>query len=241
MKNIILTIFIILSAIHSNAQKFPITADILRQTYLLKTDTLQGTSFLIEENNQEYLVTAKHLFRKKLKNGDSTSVEIYNENKPLKLNVKYLVHNDKRIDIAVLKINKSIQVITPFPIGGRVNLGQDIYFLGYPSFNKIQFTTSGTIGILPLVKKGIVSGWNKIGNYKLFFLDGHNNPGFSGGPVVAINYDTQKPVIFGVISGYYYEKKQVKNNKGINEPIHVQENSGIIKCYPTEMIKQIIK
>ncbi len=205
MKNIFISLFAILFAIHSKAQNFPISATILRQTYHLKTDTLQGTSFLIKELNQEYLVTAKHLFRKKLKNGDLTSIIIYKENKPLELNVQYLIHDDIRIDIAVLKLKGSIKEIDPFSIGGRVILGQDIFFLGYPSFNNNQFLTTGTIGILPLVKKGVISGWNEIGAYKLFFLDGHNNPGFSGGPALAINHDTQKPVIFGVISGYYYE------------------------------------
>lgn len=218
-----------------------ITADILRQTYLIRTDdTTQGTCFLIEVDNEEYLLTAKHLFRNKLINGDSTKILIYKENKAESLHVQFYIHNDTTIDIAVLKLKKSIKVIYPFSIGGNITLGQDIYFLGYPNFNDIQFYTEGTTGILPLVKKGIVSGWINNSTYTLFFLDGHNNPGFSGGPALCIDTKTQKPVIFGVISGYYYDKKPVKNKKEKDEAMHIQENSGIVKCYPTETVKQII-
>ena len=74
----------------------------------------------------------------------------------------------------------------------------------------------------------------------MYFLDGHDNPGFSGGPAVGIDYNTKKPVIFGVISGYYFENKQVKNVQDANEAFHIQENSGIIKCYPTEVVYKII-
>ena len=159
MKRALILYFIVFAIPNSNAQSSTITADILRQTYLLNTDTLQGTCFLIEANGQEYLLTAKHLFRSKLRYGDSTMVTIYQENKPRSLNVKYYVHEDSTIDICLLKLKESIKVMTPFPIGGNMILGQDVYFLGYPNFDNIQFLTSGTIGILPLVKKCIVSGW----------------------------------------------------------------------------------
>ncbi|MCO5241237.1 MAG: serine protease [Chitinophagaceae bacterium] len=240
MKKIILIVFLVFTAFYLRSQTFPITADILRQTYIIQTDTLQGTCFLVEMNTQEYILTAKHLFSSKLHNGDSTRIIIYQENRPRSLAVQYYVHADSAIDIAVLKLKESIKVITPFDIEEEVTLGQDIYFLGFPSFNNIQFATSGTIGVLPLVKKGIISGWTTSGSNTLFFLDGHNNPGFSGGPVVCISGRTKRPIIFGVISGYYYENKPVKNNNGQDELTHIQENSGIIKCYSTRIVKQII-
>ena len=241
MKKTLFSLFFVTFAfLNSKSQMHFISADILRQTYLIQTDIQQGTCFLIEANNQEYLVTAKHLFRLTLQNGDSTQIIIWQENRSRNLNVKYYVHSDSTLDIAVLKLGESIKVMTPFSIGGDMILSQDIYFLGFPNFNNIQFSTSGTIGILPLVKKGIISGWNKNNSYTLFFLDGHNNPGFSGGPAVGIDNTTKKPVIFGVLSGYYYETKPVKNQHEQDELTHIQENSGIIKCFPTEMVKHII-
>lgn len=241
MKKIILLLFCGFITLSIKAQPFPITADILRQTYQIQTDTLSGTCFLIEVNNQEYILTAKHLFKANLRKGDSTTITIVIEDKLKKLNVSYFIHNDNAIDIAVLKLKNSIKVMPPFSIGGSVVLGQDIYFLGYPSFNNLRFGTSGIIGILPIVKKGIVSGWIWTGACNLYFLDGHNNPGFSGGPVVCIDYNTKKPVLFGVISGYYYENKPVRNKQGQNDSTYIQENSGIIKCFPAEIVNQIVE
>ncbi len=240
MKKTFSLIVIIFAVFKLIAQQLPITADILRQTFLIQTSDTQGTCFLIEVDSQEYLITAKHLFHAKLQNGDLTRIVIYQENKEKDLNVQFYVHKDTTIDIAVLKLKESIKVMTPFSIEGKVALGQDIYFLGFPSFNNTQFFTSGTIGVLPLVKKGIVSGWYFNDNYYLFFLDGHNNPGFSGGPALCIDSKSKKPAIFGVISGYYHENKPVKNNHGEDEPSHIQENSGIIKCFQAEIAKQII-
>jgi hypothetical protein len=241
MKTAISLLLLTLTFSIGHAQKFPVTADILRQTYLIQTDTLQGSCFLVEVENQEYLVTAKHLFRSNLKVGDSTNIKIIQENKVRSFKAKYFTHPDNSIDIALLKLPVSIKVITPFPVDGQVTLGQDIYFLGFPNFNTLQFHTSGTIGKLPLVKKGIVSGWINTNSYILYFLDGHNNPGFSGGPVICIDNATQKPFILGIISGYYFENKPVKNREGKYETTHVEENSGIIKCYPTAIIKMIIQ
>ena len=106
MKHLLLIISLVTTMV-MNAQNFPITADILRQTYLIQTSSSQGTCFLAEEENQEYLITAKHLFQNKLKNGDSTTISIYQENKLIELNVEYFIHDDTTIDIAVLKLKKS--------------------------------------------------------------------------------------------------------------------------------------
>ncbi|MBK7359188.1 MAG: trypsin-like peptidase domain-containing protein [Saprospiraceae bacterium] len=239
-KQLVFLCLIIFFANTAIVQKYPITADILRQTYIIETDTQQGTCFLVNINNQEYLITAKHLFKSNLLNGDSTTINIYQEDKYYKLKVQYFIHTDNSLDIAVLKLTKSIQIMIPFSIDGNVTLGQDIYFLGFPKLDSHQFYTTSKIGILPLVKSGIISGWINTGQYCLYFLDGHNNPGFSGGPVVCFDNSSSKPVIFGVISGYYYENKLVqKNNKSIDST-YIQENSGIIKCFPTSIVKQII-
>ncbi len=236
-----------LSALNISSQKFPITADILRQTFIIKTDTLQGTCFLIEVGNQEYLLTAKHLFKTKLQNGVTTNIQIYQENKNRNLKVQYLTHEDITCDIALLKLFDSVKVMKPFSIEGQVTLGQDVYFLGFPKFNNLDFYTSSNIGILPLVKSGIISGWINTGIYNLYFLDGHNNPGFSGGPALCIDKTTGAPVIFGVISGYFIENKQVnkidtghKSKVMISDSDYIQENSGIIKCYPAILAQQII-
>jgi hypothetical protein len=59
---------------------------------------------------------------------------------------------------------------------------------------------------LPLVKKGALSAVY-FGPDKHLLIDGHNNPGFSGGPVVFSQPNKVPPKykVAGVISAYRYE------------------------------------
>ncbi len=61
-------------------------------------------------------------------------------------------------------------------------LSQDAFFLGYP-FG--MGTYIHEVQAWAFVKKGIISSFGKLGGVRRIFLDGMNNPGFSGGPVVA--------------------------------------------------------
>ncbi len=223
------------------AQANLITAEILRQTYFLKTDTLAGTCFLAEFNHEEYLVTAKHLFRSSLRNRDTVRVELYLENNLVKLSGKHFIHPAKHLDLAVLKLERSISVLPTLPIKINIAVGQVIFFLGFPSFDNNSFRTfDTTIGTLPLLKTGIFSGFsNETGTLK-YYIDGHNNPGFSGGPVIAFNSDLQKTAIIGIISCYYFEQKYLQPYDENGFKFHIQENSGIIECVPSDYIQQII-
>ena len=71
------------------------------------------------------------------------------------------------------------------------------------------------------------------------FLDGHNNPGFSGGPVFVVNESNHHVTVIGIISGYIPQKSPVKDDSGNDVFLNVngtakrvfsQENSGIIKA-----------
>lgn len=71
----------------------------------------------------------------------------------------------------------------------------------------------------PFVKKCIISSINK----QTIYLDGHNNRGFSGGPVVVI--ETNKTMkIIGVVSGF------------LNDNVNVTENSGIFYANSISLI-----
>lgn len=231
------------------SQGSAITADILRQVYIIETESSQGSCFLVEYQNKEYIITAKHLFKNDLKCGDSTNIKITHEKKTYLLTVIYLIHSDTTIDIAVLKLRKSIKVITPLPFEGEVMNGQNIYFLGYPSFDNHIFSTyTDNFGRLPLVKKGIISGFFKINNYIRYYIDGHNNPGFSGGPALSYDFKRKRYYIFGVVSSYFYEPKLLWVNDSLNKKISkvdslsfIKENSGIMYCYPAILARDIIQ
>lgn len=72
------------------------------------------------------------------------------------------------------------------------------------------------------------------------FLDGHNNPGFSGGPVVITNHENGKTrmQIIGIVSAYLNEEKIIKTPLG---DFKNSENSGIVLSYAFDHVFEIIK
>ena len=71
-------------------------------------------------------------------------------------------------------------------------------------------------------------------------LDGHNNPGFSGGPVffpMSTKFNDHSVGLLGVISGYYYQTNTVQNGSGT---ITYKENSGIMIAFDSQVISRII-
>jgi len=218
-----------------------ITANIMDNVYRIQTDTSYGTCFLTKNNGKEYIITAKHLFKTGLKNKDSTKIKLLKSGILLEYNAEFKISSDATIDIAVLSISKSLSRLKPLPSAKMPIVGQEMFFLGFPSLSKTSFVTyDKKLGTFPLVKKAIFSGGYQVDDYILLFLDGHNNPGFSGGPVIAYDYSLKGEAIVGVISGYYNEKRQVKNQDGIKLNAYTTENSGIIKCFPFDLALDII-
>ena len=113
-------------------------------------------------------------------------------------------------------------------------MAQQVFFLGFP----LGLTGSGEEinrkFPLPLVKTGIVSAIDFTPPYK-FWIDGHNNLGFSGGPVVFMPHELKQSgsaeyKIAGVIRGYWPSREKVYGNS--NQEIgYVRENSGIILAH----------
>ena len=151
------------------------------------------------------------------------------------LQIKLVGHGEGEVDISVLAADIQISPkhsLTPTMDG--IVLGQDIYFLGFPFGLMSNIESQNRNFPMPLVKKGIVSLVAKRGNYIL--LDGHNNPGFSGGPVV-FNHKTHgfDYCVAGVVAGYRFACEPVYKNiePGLNEnPIgYYKSNTGIIQAY----------
>jgi hypothetical protein len=81
---------------------------------------------------------------------------------------------------------------------------QDAYFLGFPY--GLAWTPRVTLHQgqpIPIAKKAIVSGEIEVRpGHDVLLLDGHNNEGFSGGPVVLFPPGRSKVQVVGVVSGY---------------------------------------
>jgi hypothetical protein len=216
---------------------------ILTSTFNIFTDTSSGTCFTVTENNIEYVVTAKHLFKRKTQHADSVTVKI-NVNK-IETSYKAIVyfHPNASVDLAVLKLNKKIAQDKSLPIkDGPHYLGQECLFLGYPLFSLGSETQTDKV---PFVKKAIISAFYQDKGIDYLLLDGHNNPGFSGGPVITTNDKFEDQFIAGVVSGFINERKSMqirpdRRNDSLQYSLTISENSGIIIAYPTKYITETI-
>lgn len=198
-----------------------ITSNIIHRVFYLKSPKSNkiGTCFTLDIDNKQYFVTAQHIVED-LKDGEK--ICLFYKNKWEEYQVTLIGHS-KSSDISVFAI-KSLLLTAP-PITGttaKIVYGQDLYFLGFPYG---YYTDVGEINRgfpLPLVKKGTLSNLpTKDCQYLL--IDGHNNLGFSGGPVVFKNSDSSDFFIAGVITGFYKEHDE-------KDEILENTNSGIIEA-----------
>lgn len=238
---IINTLIFVLFYIAIYSQNY-ISTDLLSVVKHLKYKSESGTSFIIIEDSENYLVTAKHLF-KGVKNGEFVKFEIELDNQWK--NAYGTVYYDtlSSADIVLIKTRNIKNVNSPISIKPMLTLlGDEGYFIGFPYGNKSSDPSQVLDGFpVPLVKKAVFSGGTIVNNSIISFLDGHNNPGFSGGPVLftdrAIGGDNQLHLI-GVISAYINQDNEVNTDFG---KFKYFENSGIIISYGVKHIHEIIK
>lgn len=93
---------------------------------------------------------------------------------------------------------------------------------------------------MPLVKKGIVSSFLFENPRKVLLLDGHNNPGFSGGPVIYRNAYDNSLRIAAIISSFRYEIINAEHQNNVTD-IQIKTNTGIIISYGIEAAIELIK
>ena len=118
-------------------------------------------------------------------------------------------------------------------------LAEDVYFLGFPYGLTMAVKTDLNAGFpLPLVKKGVVLALGLEDGPIL--LDGHNNPGFSGGPVARRGTKVEQTVI-GVVSGYQYVRQNVLDEHGNETPLTYDTNTGIIVAHDIRHALAIIE
>ena len=67
-------------------------------------------------------------------------------------------------------------------------LGQQVWFLGYP-FGDIGLAGRFQDQLIPFIKRGTISAINHDDpNAVIVYIDGFNNPGFSGGPILYCDF-----------------------------------------------------
>lgn len=208
----------------------PITSNILQRTFRLKYGESTGTCFTIDVDGRQYVVTARHVV-KDIEPNDA--IFVWHDKAWKKLNTTIAWVPEAGDDIAILSPEIQLSPTHPVtPSNAHLVLGQDVYFLGYPYGMSLELEPLNGKYPIPLVKKGIVSGCDVEKNSSLFYIDGHNNPGFSGGPIVFHNLysKSENPCIAGVISGYRVEYESLLHGDGATGLVSAH-NTGIIVAY----------
>ena len=207
-----------------------------------------ATCFTTEYNGEQYLITAKHVFEN-IGYANHTTIQVYQEHMWKNLDVDVFYHEIKEIDIAIMKFALN-SITQKLPIEYNCNnicYSQDAFFLGFP-FGCMMDNFSQNSGYpVPLIKKCTVSGIMNENNISYFLLDGQNNQGFSGGPVIFNEILTDKNEykseykICAVISGYRFYSSPVFDQSGSQVPFFTKENAGLIIAYDIKYAFEIIK
>lgn len=214
------------------------TTNVLRRTFQLRYGEAEGTCFTVDRNNRQYIVTAKHLVQKIY---TSTTIEIRHDESWKNCEVKLVGHCGQQIDISVLAADFPLSPTHPLGMNpADIILGQEVFFLGFPYGLNTNMGEPNRNFPIPFVKKAILSAMDT--KLDLLYLDGHNNPGFSGGPVVFSQ--GQDPAnafsVAGVISGYRASTQPVVSRAGEPTPFEAQYNTGIICAYGIKHVLHLI-
>ena len=225
-----------------------ITSNVLQRIFRIKYGDRIGTCFTIDEGNQRYLITAKHIVENI---ADRDTVEIYYNGNWANLKTNLIGHGSGDTDISVLTGDLSFSVDHPF-LASMAHLcySQDVYFLGFPNVVDIDKLAPSIQKLnrnfpLPIARRGIVCWMNE--DYIL--LDGQGNKGFSGGPVVFKPSKSNLYSVAGIIVNYEPEIKPVyeteleaKMNGGGKKPVgYYRDNSGIITAHSIKHVLNLIE
>ena len=159
-----------------------VTSNVLERVLLIQGPTLSGTAFTIDVDGRQYLVTAKHMVAG-LKDKDTIRIRRAGTWFPLEVTI---FRCEDPVDIAVLVPPSQLTVNFPLePTSKGLSVGEDAFFVGFPYAQETSVKLNGTYP-LGFAKKAIVSAFDPLPDHKgmRIILDGYNNPGFSGSPVV---------------------------------------------------------
>jgi hypothetical protein len=225
---------VLLSMCFSPFASGQLTQQMVYSTYFIKSGDKGGTAFTLEYKSRQYLITAAHVVDRLPNEGGHLEIMehvIWKDLQVGRINVK-----SKDADIAVLIPGRPLMHSDSLQaIEGKFNYGAEVYFLGFP----LGLHTIFEGEYVPVIKHGFVSASdNSDPEAVITYIDGFNNEGFSGGPVLTKNSKGEWQVV-SVISGYLQEHaKQHVRKQDVDTSILV--NSGIIVTYNIGIVTEAI-
>jgi hypothetical protein len=211
-----------------------VPTEMLSRTVAISTDHLHtyGTAFNFDYEGKVYLVTARHVVVGV--SASNATIQIFRSGNWVDLHpVKTLYPPTSDAEIAVFETDEKVTqpYTVTLPAGGDgPTLGQQVWFLGYPrTGTKILLGSHFSNGDYPFTKRGLMPAIDATNiNATVLYVDGFNNPGFSGGPILYWSFNAHQYKILGVIQGYEPDSAKV-NGKQVDTPVLV--NSGIAVGY----------
>ena len=211
-----------------------IPAQVIQRVFSIRAGNNFGSCFVLDVENKQYVCTAKHI----LDDWDGKFVLLFHRGEWKHFGVNLVGFGSENTDIAVLA--PSARLVPPdLPLQATMEgliYGQDAYFLGFPAVVRENLEVTSEMEInrffpLPFVKRATVSIFCTVRNQSILFLDGHNNHGFSGGPVAFKKQGSgpnEEWCAAAVIFAYQPEPARKAGNREIPE---VFVNAGIVIAY----------
>lgn len=218
-----------------------VQSEIVNRIFRILVGNQLGTVFTVDRNDCQYLITAKHLF-KELSFPAEASVKILMSGGYNTFCVDVRYDDNPDVDIAVMKI-KPYKEISPRYSNSNTTegmiYGQDVYFLGFPlNYDELVGNFPNSEKPMPFVKKACLSGFQS--DNSVIFLDGINNPGFSGGPACYKTSSDRLYRIAGVVCSYRWNKSILCDVDNNETDYYIKENTGIIHVYNIDFALRII-
>jgi S1-C subfamily serine protease len=205
-----------------------VPVEILQRTLYIKVGDVVGTAFKVDYKGRVFLITARHVVSGLAATESTIQVQRTGAWQDFKIRKKLLPSSDA-VDIAILQTDETVS--QPYKIQWQdrkgVTSGQQVWFLGYPYGLGTHFSDAD----IPFIKRGTMSAIDASNpDAILFYIDGFNNPGFSGGPIIYWDFSERVIKILGVVQGYRSESAKVVIN-GVENDTALLVNSGILVGY----------
>lgn len=215
-----------------------VMSNALARVFHVRSPKSMATAFTMDVDGRRYVITAKH-FAEELE--ERVMVQFQNSWREIGMTV--VGHGQGAVDISVLALHEAIGPDFEVLVAPETWHGQHMYFIGFPFGLRSEAATINEGWSIPLVKSAYLSAWTKMDGQYLMILDGHNNVGFSGGPVVCFESTESGPKTYvaGVISCYRVEPYGVFTDDSSVPVAQARGNSGIIFAWDIHHAVELIR
>jgi Trypsin-like peptidase domain len=219
-------------------------------TLRVETTTGAASSFVMTYKGSQWLVTARHVVYE-VKTQTEKPFDVLDQHgvKHPNSELKMLDMTNPFADVTVFRLwIEKVNSGPPLEQYGadEVHATQPVYLLGFPDLGHREFYgLAYSSPTTPFIKHAIVSGEAKHGGMgiKVWLLDGVAHHGFSGGPVIIREPESEGYRVLGVTSGYVPANVRIIPGKLPADPVQVgaprsspddsfsETNSGLALCF----------